>query len=158
MSPYNLLVFAHILAAFILVGGIVVQRVGLILMRSATPNEVLAAYRTYAASPRLIIPAVVSTFVTGLILAWFIGYTWRALWISATVVLLVALEAWRGIVVAPLIKRMVAMAGQVAADPAAHGGAMIALARQPRFVWGYVCMDLTTLTILALMVFKPMAL
>ncbi len=158
MSPYKLLVFAHILAAFILVGGIAVQRVGLILMRSAAPGEALAAYRTYSASPKLIVPSIAVTLLTGLILAWFIGYTWRALWISASLVLLFALEAWRGIVVAPLVKRLDATARQAAADPAAHGGALIALARQPRFVWGYVCMDLTTLTILALMVFKPMAL
>lgn len=157
MSQHKLLVFAHILAAFFMVGRIVVQRLGLMLMRTAAPGDVLGAYRAYSISPKVIGPAVGVTVLTGLVLAWFIGYSWTALWVSASVVLLVALEMWRVVVVVPLIKRLNAAALQAATDPAAHAGALIAIARHPQFLWGYACMDLTTVTIIALMVFKPMA-
>ena len=158
MSLYNVLVFLHLVATFFLVGGLTVQRLGLMLIRSASHGaEALGAFRTYSVSPKLIAPSGALTVVTGLVLAWQIGYSWRALWVSASVVLLVALEIWRAVVV-PLVKRLQAAAAQAATDPAAHGGALMEAARQPRFHWGYLGIELTNTVILALMVFKPMAL
>jgi uncharacterized membrane protein len=159
MSLYNVLVFLHLAAAFFLVGGLTVQRLGLMLIRSSSHGaEALGAFRTYSVSPKLIAPSGALTVVTGLVLAWHIGYSWRALWVAASVVLLVALEIWRAVVVVPLVKRLQAAAAQAATDPAAHGAALMEAARQPRFHWGYLGIELTNTVILALMVFKPMAL
>ncbi|HEX8674225.1 MAG TPA: DUF2269 family protein [Longimicrobium sp.] len=159
MTLYNLLVFVHLVAAFLLVGGLTIQRLGVMMMRSASHGgEALGGYRTYAASPRLIGPFSTVTVLTGLVLAWHLGYTWRALWISGSVLLLVVLEILRATVVTPQVKLLHAASLQAAADPTAHGAALIAVARSPQIHWGYVGIELVNTTILALMVFKPMSL
>jgi uncharacterized membrane protein len=159
MSLYNVLVFLHLLAVCFLVGGLTVQRLGLIqLRRASNGTEAMLAFQTYAASPKLIDPSAPLTVLTGLVLAWHLGYSWRALWVSASVALLVAMEIWRVSLVVPLVKRLRAAAAQAATDPAAQGGALIEIARQPWFHWGYVGVELTNTAVLALMVFKPMAL
>ncbi|EAU65448.1 DUF2269 family protein [Stigmatella aurantiaca] len=159
MSQYNVLVFVHLVAAFLMIGGNTVARIGLTLMRSATHGgEVLGSFRTYAFAPRLIGPSVAVTVLTGLTLAWYIGYTWRALWVSGSVLLWIALNIWRAVVLVPPAKRLQAAVQQAAADPVAHGGALMAAARNPRLHWGHVGVELTNGLILALMVFKPMTL
>jgi uncharacterized membrane protein len=158
MSLYNVLVFVHLAAAFLMVGGNTAARIGLTLMRSApTGSDVLGAYRTYAVAPRLIGPTVAVTVLTGITLAWYIGYTWKALWISGSVLLWIFLNIWRAIVVVPAAKRLQATVVQAAVDPAAHGEALKAAARQSRLHLGHVGIELTNGAILALMVFKPMA-
>jgi uncharacterized membrane protein len=159
MSPHSMLVFVHLFAAFLLIGGATSMRVGLVLMRSASQgSEALGAYRAYTLAPMLIGPSLVLTVLTGIILAWHIGYTWRALWVSASVALSIAIVIWREVVVGPPAKFLHAASLQAAADPAAHGGALIALARQRRLHLGHLGIELANVAILALMVFKPMSL
>ena len=158
MSLHNVLVFVHILAAFLMIGGITVQRFGLMSMRSASPGEVLGAYKTYATAPRVVDPSVPVMALSGLALAWEMGYSWRALWVSASVVLSVALMIWRGAMVLPPLKPLEAAALQAAADPAAHSGALLAAARHPKLHLGHLGIELINGAILVLMIFKPMSL
>jgi len=155
VSPYSAAVFVHLLAAFLMIGGNTVTRFGLMLMRSASNGvEALGAYKTYALAPRLIGPSVAVTVASGIGLAWYIE-SLRAPWVAGSVVLWVALNVWRAVVVLPPSKVLQAAAQQAATDPAVHGQALITAARHPRLHVGHLGMELANGLILALMVFKP---
>jgi hypothetical protein len=155
VSSYSVAVFVHLAAAFLMIGGNTVARTGLTLMRSASnAGEAMGAYKAYAIAPRLIGPSVAVTVLSGIGLGWYLE-SLRTLWVAGSVVLWVALNVWRAVVVLPPSKLLHAAAQQAAADPAAHGPALIAAARQPGLHLGHLGMELTNLMILALMVFKP---
>lgn len=155
VSAFTVAVFVHLLAAFLMIGGNAVSRIGLMLMRSATNGgEAVGAYRAYAIAPKLIGPSVAVTVASGIGLAWYIGAL-PQLWAAGSVVLWIGLNVLRAVVVLPPAKVLKAAAQQAVTDPAVHGQALIAAARHPRLHMGHLGMELINLLILALMVFKP---
>lgn len=155
ISPYILLVFVHLISAFLLVGASVTNRIILTVMRSSTnPGEVLGACKALAITPRVIAPSGAITAISGITIVLHGGFPWL-FWMVASIVLLVVLNIWRVVVVVPPMKVLQAAVVQTVADPAAHGDALIAAARQPRLSMGYLGMEVLGVIIIALMVFKP---
>jgi hypothetical protein len=155
ISVYTLLVFLHLSAAFLLVGGSVANQIILAVMRSSSnPGELLGVYRAFAICPRVILPSAALTALSGITIILHAGFPWL-FWMVGAIVLLVILNIWRVLVVVPPTKVLQAAVAQAMVDPAAHGSALIAAARQPRLSLGHTGMDVIGVIIIALMIFKP---
>jgi hypothetical protein len=155
ISAYTVLVYLHLVFAFLLLGSSVTSRITLTAMRSASnAGDVLGAFKAFSIIPRVVGPAVVLTVLSGIALVWRGGFPWL-FWMVGSIVLVVVLNIWQVVVILPPTRILRAAASQAAADPAAHGAALIAAARQPRLSVGHWGMELIGLLIIALMVFKP---
>jgi uncharacterized membrane protein len=147
---YQLLVFIHVVAAVIWVGGAITgQLLAMQIARSDDPADLPKYARQIGIlGNRLFLPAAIAIIVTGVVMtiqAWSFGQ----LWIAAAVALWVLSAALGGIVVGPRIKRAVTLfdaEGPTSAEGRRQLDGVLLVARLEL---------LSFLVVIGLMVFKP---
>ncbi len=155
MSEYDLLLFLHITAAFLFLGGAVIAgALQFTAMLRSRPSEIALLFRLTRVAEILIAVGSIGTLGLGLWLVSYLNYSWGDDWIVASIVLWIAASALGGIG-GRTYKKAHELAEQLATGGDQPDPRLRALVRdRTAFVLSYAS-TAAVIAIVVLMVWKP---